>query len=273
MKYDETYRGRVYSLKDGVIYNWNENGRMAGTGILNGGSTSVTLNGYTVTTQSGNVMYQTVGGGYIDLKDGWQEVGTQYVATYSQSEAQKQVDTIIRNNKTILENNLLCARFVDKMTKDEVAAIYQLQKNLQIRNERLQADGFCSGLSTSYPQGYSRYDNYLKQLIDDYETGKIGSLTLTIIVTAVVIASLSTAAYFTYRYYALQSESDVKFSNDLTKTLTSKLTEEEYNQLKKETAGLITKAKIKAKLGTWSTWLIGLGIFFGGMYLYRRYGR
>lgn len=69
-----------------------------------------------------------------------------------------------------------------------------------------------------------------------------------VVVAAAVIAGLGTAAYFTYKSLADESERDVKFSKELTATLVNKLTEEEYQQLLNETKGLLTRSKIKGLL-------------------------
>ena len=41
----------------------------------------------------------------------------------------------------------------------------------------------------------------------------------------------------------------MKFSEELTKTLMAKLTPEEYEQLKRETQGIVTKSKLLGKFG------------------------
>ena len=66
-----------------------------------------------------------------------------------------------------------------------------------------------------------------------------------VVIAATVLAATATAAYFTYKSLADESEKDVKFSKELTSTLVNKLTEEEYQQLLQETKGLLTKSKIK----------------------------
>lgn len=184
----------------------------------------------------------------------------------SQSAAQKYIDTIIANNKTILGNNLLCARFSSKLSTAQKRKLYDLQTRLQERNEALQNDSLTTGLEEGTPAGYKELEGYL----DSFMSAGVGSAVVSIIITAIVIASVSTAAYYAYKYYAEQSEADVKYSDELTKILTSKLTDEEYQQLMNETKGLVTKATIKAKFGSSITKYIGIAaLVIGGVLLFK----
>ncbi|MDY0142640.1 MAG: hypothetical protein RBR97_12180 [Bacteroidales bacterium] len=181
----------------------------------------------------------------------------------TQGQAQDVVNTIIKNNRTIVENNLLCARFSNKLTTSQTQLLAQLQLRLERRNTALIESGCLTSISESYPKGYVNFASNLNSVVGK-ET--IGAVVTTIIIVAIVVASLSTAAYFAYQAYAKESIDDVKFSDDLTKTLLSKLTAEEYEQLRQETGGLITKAKLSAKFsgvfGTVKTFgLIGIGAF------------
>ncbi len=182
----------------------------------------------------------------------------------SQSQAQAFVNTIISNNRHILSNNLLCARFADRLTKKEQTTLYNLQYRLQERNSSLQNDSLVTNQHTGTPAGYKELQSYLSAFMNGEKIGVVWSAV--IIISAVVIASLSTAAWFAYKYYAAQSEDDVKYSDELTKTLLSKLTEEEYNQLMAETKGIVTKATIKARLGSNISKYIGLAaLVVGGL--------
>ena len=98
----------------------------------------------------------------------------------------------------------------------------------------------------------------------------IGVATWVIIVVAcVVIAGMGTAAYFAYKSLADESEKDVKFSKELTATLVSKLTPEEYEQLKAETKDIVTKARIKQSLGSYWNVLKWVAIAFAGYTAYK----
>jgi hypothetical protein len=166
----------------------------------------------------------------------------------------------------------LCARFAYKLTADQREQLYELQNRLEARDNALRADGLVTDTQEASPEGYL----YLKRYLDEFmqEPSQVGSVTVAIIVAAVVIASLSTAAYFAYKYFAQESEDDVKYSKELTRTLTEKLTDEEYQQLLQETKGIVTKAKIKQSLATVGGEFKLLGIaaaFLGGYMLYKRW--
>lgn len=269
MTFDAKYAGHVYGMVNGEVYALRSDGRFAYAGAYENKMVTVTLTGYCSTGISGNIGYQTIGGGYIFLKDGWQDMGMAAIMQYSQSQAQALVNKIINNNKVIIQNNILCARFADKLTADEKTQLYDLQTSLQERNAAIQAQGVCTNIQTSYPQGYVYLQSYLDTFM---ASGGVGiSTAVIIIISAVVIASLSTAAYFAYKSYADQSEKDVKYSKELTQILTSRLTEEEYKQLLAETKGIVTKARIKQTLSTTSN-IIWIGLAaVGGYFIYSAY--
>lgn len=263
--FDKTISGKKYT-GGAYWYKPGENGLFQGVSIVSGSYTegrSVELTGYYTTTARGAKMLQTTTAErYIDLTDGdWQAAGA---VVYSQQDAQSLVDKMIENNKKICMCNLFCARFSYRLSQQEKELLYELQMRLQQRNQRLSQDGLCTGMTTSRPAGYAELEKYMQNFMN---TGGVGLVisTSTIIVSAVVIASLSTAAYFAYKYLYEQSEQDVRYSKELTKVLQSKLTEQEYQQLLDETKGLVTKAKIKQMVaGTsgilkWS--LIATGIY------------
>lgn len=261
----------MYSMVGGYIYHLNSYGNYVATSaVLDGtqtGTVSVVLTGYSVTTTKGSVLMQTTSGGYIALDEGWTDKGTTYISQYSQTQAQALVNKIIANNKTIIQNNILCARFASKLTAAEKETLYNLQTRLQSRNQALTSTGVCGNIQTSYPAGYAYLESYLDAFM---ASGGVGmSTAIIIVISAVVIASLSTAAYFAYKSFADESEQDVKYSKELTATLTSKLTDEEYQQLLKETKGIVTKARIKQSLSSTSG-ILTLGLAaVGGYFIYQ----
>ena len=256
MRFEKSIAGLNYKAtsQDAVIYTLRSDGLFAGTGAaLDGdnGSEVVTATGWVTTSGKGNPMTQIVSGEWICVWDGWLPLDK--VQIYSTKQAQKLVDTIITNNQRILENNLVCARFAHKLTSAQQKQLYNLQARINTRNESLISDGIVTVEKTAAPAGYADLQSYLDSFMS---RGGVGSITAIIVVSAIVVASLATAAYFCYRYYASESEQDVKFSDELTKTLTSKLTPEEYEQLMEETKGIVTKAKIKARFRSSVTWAI-----------------
>ena len=194
----------------------------------------------------------------------WQGVSKSN-ATYTQAQAQNIVNGIIRNNQYILNNNLLCARFANKLTKEQRTILYNLQKRLQERDTALREGEVFSQMGEGYPEGYSEFSSELEAFMKNPGIGVATSTVIAICVTAVVIGSLSTAAYFAYQTYFRESEQDVRYSRELTESLKNKLTEAEYQQLLEETAGLLTRQKISQQIASIggnlkNILLIGLGL-------------
>lgn len=260
MTFNATYQGKVYAMNGGILYSL-DGGLFKGVGVsadLGDGAyverEQVVLTGYSATSSRGSVGYQTRSGKYIILSEGWQEIGVVAIAQYSQSQAQALANKIIKNNQQIIRNNLLCARFASKLTEEQRSAVRGLQSRLQARNSALQAEGLTTDIRTGYPKEYAELSGYLDALMKG-ET--IGVATWVVVVIAVtVLAATATAAYYAYKSLADESEKDVKFSKELTATLVSKLTEEEYQQLLDETAGLLTKSKIKQLVSSNTKWLL-----------------
>ena len=269
MTFNATYQGRVYALQGGTLYAF-QNGGFAGT---SGSATvddqtysnavRVALTGYSTTSKKGAVGYQTTGGNWIILSEGWQHVGTAPIAKYSDTQAQALIDKIIKNNKIIISNNLLCARYANKLSETQRQQVRSLQSRLQARNNALQAEGLTTDVQTSYPAGYAELSAYLDALMAGESIGIAASTIAWIVVWCVVAAGLGTACYYAYKSLADESERDVKFSKELTRTLTSKLTAEEYQQLLDETKEIVTKSRIKTLLkGEGTMLLIGIGVAF-----------
>lgn len=228
---------------------------------------SVCLTGYYIQApRSGAIMFQTTGDQFIDIEDGWTATGYD---SKTPAQAQDYVNKMIANNKVILENNLLCARFAYKLNASQKKTLYELQTRLQERNQQLLTDGLVEQPRSSEAYGYS----YLNQsLVSFMQTGGVGlvvSTTVAIVVGCVVVASLSTAAYFAYKALYNESERDIKYSKELTAVLKDKLTEEEYQQLLSETAGILTREKIASKFsGAYDFVKIGL-IAAGAYFVYK----
>ena len=255
--------GKLYELQGGITYGLGDDGRFRGVGIDEKLERVVTT-GWYLTRSDGAPMFQIMGNEYIQLSDGWRESGYGYT---DNKNGQKYVNTIISANKRIIAHNLFCARFADHLSADEKKTLYELQQRLTARNNSLLNDGIVSDIKTDYPAGYQRLQSYLDRFM---ASGGVGSLTVTIVVAAVVVASLSTAAYFAYKYYAQEAERDVRYSDELTAVLMDRLTDEEYQQLLNETQGIVTKARIKQSLSSSSGWLFTLGaVTLGGLLAYK----
>lgn len=278
MVFNKQRSGQIVQLVNGEVYYINSDGRYAYTGVEDTGTiVTVTLTGWSVISDKGKTLYQTAGGGYIDLNDGWTPRG--FSTSYSTRSAQSYVNEVIKNNKIILQNNLFCARFASRLTSQQRTLLKGLQERLQERNKSLLNDGLVTVRETSYPQGYADLAPSLEAILHSTSgvngaVGVVVSTTVVIVISAIVIASLSTAAYFAYRAMAAESRDDVQFSKELTATLTSKLSAEEWEQLRSETQGIVTKARIKqslSDLGTVGKVLIGLAAGFGAYAIYKKF--
>lgn len=239
--------GKVRGENGAIVVYIQPNGVQSG-GTQYNGNVYFTLTGWV--WKNGDILYlQTLEypNTYIRLTQDnttWEYLGAS-TKTISVGQAQDVINGIIRNNQYILNNNLLCARFANKLTKAERQMLYNLQYRLEQRNEALQNDELLSEQTEGYPEGYSEFGSELESFMKNPGIGLVTlSATAIIFISAVVVGSLSTAAYFAYQAYFKESEQDVKYSRQLTETLQSKLTEEEYQQLLQETAGLLTRQKI-----------------------------
>lgn len=273
MNYNSKYVGQFYQLNGGDIYTLRGDGRFAYTSAGDEGNVMVQLTGFYRTGADGSAMYQTTSGGWIRMADGWKNTGYSPIRQYSQKDAQYYVNKVTKANATIYENNLVCSRFASKLTDEQQFLLYSLQTRLESRNQQLLNDGLCSNQKVASPPGYSLLSNNLSAFMQAYSSGAsisgIGSITATIVVAAVVIASLATAAYFAYKYMASEAEKDVQYSDELTQVLLKKLTPEEYEQLKRETQGIVTKSKLTAKFGSALSFLKLVLVAAAGLVIYK----
>ena len=247
--------GTVYSLTKGVWY---------------------VLTGYYYVISGSDVMYmQTDGGMFITAHIGsdgkiWTWILTanfEKQPTYSQTEAQYLVNKIIKNDIQIVQNNLVCARYANKFTAAQQQQIRDLQNRVTNRQELLKQSGLCENTKTSYPKGYADLGGYLDKLMKGESVG-IATWAI-VLIAATVIAATATAAYFMYKEYAAESETDIKYSKELMAVLANKLTPEEYQQLLNETKGIVTKAKIKASIGGFAGSFKWLAAIVGGYVIYK----
>lgn len=189
--------------------------------------------------------------------------------TKTSAQAQNLVNNLLETNMRILENNLFCARFSKYLSATEKQNVAILQHNLEVRNAAIMDTDVFSALEQSSPEGYSELQSYLDQLCNENKVGVVVTTSVLLIVSAIVVASLSTAAYYAFSYYAEQATKDLKYSDELTKTLTEKLTAEEYDQLMTETKGLVSKAAITSKLSGSFSWLKYLAYGAAAYFIYK----
>lgn len=245
IQFNSKYSGQYYQLQGGEVYSRTSEGVFKYASAVTNSLMSVQLTGYFEVSNLGNTMYQTVGGGWINLSHGWKYQAYAPIRMYSAKDAQYYVNKVIKANAAIFENNLFCARYADKLSDQEKDLLFELQTRLDIRNTELLKDGLCTDQKVSSPPGYSAWYGYLQSFM----TNAISGATATIVVMAIVVASLASAVYFAYKYMASEAEKDLKYSDELTKVLMERLTPEEYEQLMEETQGIVTKSKLIAKFG------------------------
>ncbi len=244
--------GRCRGVNGAIVAYIQPNGVQTG-GMQYNGSVIFTLTGWA--WMDGNILYlQTLEqpNTYVRLtqdNNTWEYLGIN--KTISVGQAQDVINGIIRNNQYILNNNLLCARFANKLTTAERQMLYNLQYRLEKRNEALKNDELLSAQSEGYPEGYSEFGSELESFMRNPGIGLVTlSATAIICISAIVVGALSTAAYFAYKAYYDESAQDVKYSQQLTEALQAKLTEEEYQQLLEETAGLLTRQRISQQIAS-----------------------
>lgn len=238
---------------------------------VSGALKEVTLTGWFTTIQ-GLSYYQTTDPlfPYVTLLDNNNPVQYDTTSNSSGYDAQQLVNGIIKNNKRILENNLICARFAYKLSETQRDLLYDLQSRLEIRDNALVNTQLISKAYITYPKGYENESSYLKKFMDD--GGKVGlvlSGTATIVVSAIVLSSVGAAAYFAYQAYYAESMDDVKYSDELTAILADRLTPEELQMLKDETAGIVTKARLKSSIGSFGSILKWAAYGFAAYTLYK----
>ncbi len=179
-------------------------------------------------------------------------------------QAEELLAQLLRDQQRIYENNLVCARFAQRLTRQEAQQVLELQHRLEVRNADIEKNSEAfSHIETASPTGYEQLRPYLDAL-----EAKVGIALSSAIVIAVVIgASLSTAVYFAYQYYAAEAAKDVKFSDELTRTLMERLTPEDYEQLMEETRGLVSQQVLSQKLKAGGKTILIIGCVVLGLIL------
>lgn len=213
-------------------------------------------------TNPNNVYLQTtLGNWYIPIDDigNWQAVSRNTnIPHYSRDEVQAMIDAMLANDRRIVENNLFCARYADKLTAKEKKAVVTLQRRVMERQEALQAHDLVEDIKYAQPEGYAEFAPYLEKLMNS----GIGFAWAAFIAWCLVLGATAAACYFVYRDFFAQSKDDVKWSDELTRTLKNKLTDEEYAQLERETQGIVTRVKIQERFKG-----VGKGLLYGGIIL------
>lgn len=241
---------------------------------INAGST-VMLTGYRDTLNGGYQLEDDLG--WFALIDDNNSVLTGQRATYSQSTANKVVKEALTDDYYIMKNLLILSACWNKLTTYERDVVHYLYRRLCARQYYYQNDNDCLYNKQTAVVPQSPALTNLHTVLNSYTPTNVAPVgvvltTVAINVTAIVIAALVAAAAITtavlvYKWWGKEAADDRVLSDKTVKLLKDKgLTEEEIEQIVRETNGAVTKAEIKAKLGTTfgiaKIALIGAGAFF-----------
>lgn len=219
-----------------------------GRGFQVGTGTIVTLTGWYDQLRYYIVEYP---GYYVSIDD-WDIVAQPTPKT--QKQAQSLINALLKNNQYIFENNLLLARFANRLNLSEKNTLYGLQKRLEERDNMLREADVFSSLGEARIMGYSNYQSYLDEFMSSHNTG-VGLVLTTmqaILVAVVVIGSLSTAAYFAFKAAYEESKQDVELSRKMLKIFEKyQMTEEDIATIQQETQGIVTKRVLMEKINNW----------------------
>jgi hypothetical protein len=169
------------------------------------------------------------------------------------SSAKSLIDGLIANNKTILENNLICARIMELMTENNIPIqanhkkiLYGLQSRLTSRNEKILTSPFLDAKQTGTPPELSVYSSSLQKFMNNTDISGIGVLpviAVNIIIYVVVPLLLTAIIYLLFKDSKKESDADVVYSEDLMANLIKYLPKEVLAQLLEENK--VAAAKIK----------------------------
>ena len=214
--------------------------------------------------------------GYFINLSGWEHLG--YSAQVSPNKAQNIVNKLLKNNQYIFENNLLLARFANRLNLSEKNTLYGLQKRLEERDNMLREADVFSSLGEARIMGYSNYQSYLDEFMSSHNSGVglVISTTWAIIISVVLIGSLSTAAYYAFKAAYEESKKDVELSRKMLQIFEKyQMTEEDIAIIQQETQGIVTKRVLMEKINNWlgNTKLLiigGLAVLLG-YNIYQKY--
>jgi len=153
------------------------------------------------------------------------------------SGAKNLMEALIANNKSILENNLLCSRVITILNSRNVSIpieykknLYGLQGRLTARNEKILTSPFIDTKQTAAPAAFNKYQPDLNSFMNSPGIGVV-PVVAAIVVYVVVPILVSAIIYLIFSNLHKESKTDVVYSKELTNTLISKLTPDEYQQL------------------------------------------
>jgi len=186
----------------------------------------------------------------------------------SKSGAEQLVNDLIKNNKTIFENNLLCAGMISKMEAngeivpvDRRNQLYILQNRLQARNQKILNSAFIDTKKTAQPDGFIQYAPQLNQFMNNPGIGIVPVVAY--IVVAVIFGLLVSALiYLIFKPDYTDSKSDLVVSADLTKALAT-LSPEARAGVLQDLNGQVDKAYVQGKTDGSGASLLKTGMYLG----------
>ena len=172
--------------------------------------------------------------------------------------AQSVLNQLLENQKTILENNLVCAMLLSKVqgTAKQKQRLSDLQARLLIRDEKIKQSTFIEGLQFGTPDTeLSQYASLLAQHTASPQIGVVLSTTAIIVISAIVVVVTSGVTYLIVSGALKESNLDLKYSDELTAELVKLLPKETYEKLMKENAAFSRVANRAVKFASGSSYL------------------
>lgn len=172
--------------------------------------------------------------------------------------AQSILNKLLENQKTILENNLVCAMLLSKVqgTEKQKQRLSDLQARLLIRDEKIKQSIFIENKQFGTPDTeLSQYASVLNQLTASPQIGVVLSTTAIIVISAIVVVVTSGVTYLIVSGALKESNLDLKYSDELTAELVKSLPKETYEKLMKENAAFSRVANRAVKFASGSSYL------------------
>ena len=176
--------------------------------------------------------------GFINNPQNWRTVPIS-----QSSEASSVIDELIRNNQTILERNLFCARAISLLESHGIAVpqrhrqmLFELQTRLNERNSQLANSTFLRNHQTGEPEQLTAYQQHLQNFMRNPGIGLVLSTTAVIIIAVTFLAAYTGVIVMIFRPLRNQSTVDIGLSAELTRELANALPRELYDQLMREIA-------------------------------------
>jgi hypothetical protein len=244
--------------------------------------TKIVFTGRFFETQKGNICYQilyyTATGSYYGYV--WGEDLNGFTKIPGTSEGIKSVNLIneiISNNQYILENNLICARMFDFGKQYGIVfpntcrvKLYNLQQRLIARNEKLKDSNYISKYEEGVSPDLSSYNQILVNWMNNPGIGIVITGGAIIVISVIIIAAVSAAAYAIFKPSHTESVKDFKYSDELMAEMAKYLPPDLFEKFVNEHQKILEKvnnAINNASGKSIFTTLKYLAVGFAGFYL------